>query len=129
MTLKGAKNDGIDTVALSQLLKSAQKDEVYRIKAVFSASHAIQGSESAIPIAEAPKGLARYILNWAFGRWTCTPMADNAQEHESSDGVVLRMTMILARYESTKWMKRMEENGYIALENDVEGLLEVKKIA
>ena len=55
-------------------------------------------------------------------------MAADTVEHESSDGTVLRMTMILARYESTKWKKRMENDGYIAIENDVEGILEVKKI-
>ena len=128
VTLKGAKEDGVNTVALSQLLRKAQKDEVYRIKAIFSASTAIQGSESQIPIIKAPEGQNRYILNWAFGRWTCTPMAADTVEHESSDGTVLRMTMILARYESTKWKKRMENDGYIAIENDVEGILEVKKI-
>lgn len=127
ITLNGAKGDGVDTVALSKLLKKAPKDEVYRIKAIFSADESIQGSDSAVPIVKAP-GHSRYILNWAFGRWTCTPMAAEATEHESSDGIVLRMTMILARYESTKWKKRMESDGYIAVDNNVEGILEVKKI-
>lgn len=127
ITLKSGKGDGVNTVALSQLLRKAPKDEVYRIKAIFSADNSIQGSESALPIVKA-QGHSRYILNWAFGRWTCTPMAADAPEHESTDGVVLRMTMILARYESTKWKKRMESDGYIATNNGVEGILEVKKI-
>jgi G3E family GTPase len=119
----------VDTVALSQLLRIAPKDEVYRIKAIFNASSAIRGSDANIPITETQHGPFRYILNWAFGRWTCTPISLGVDEHESSDGIVLRMTLILAQYESTKWKKRMETDGYVVLDGDKEGLLQVEKIA
>jgi uncharacterized OB-fold protein len=49
-------------------------------------------------------------------------------EHESSNGVVLRMTMILARYESKKWTKKMETLGFVELEGDQKGTLKVVKI-
>ncbi len=129
ITLNSTEGAGVDTVALSQLLHKAQKDEVYRIKAIFTAPAAIQGSESAIQITTGPHGQHRYILNWAFGRWTCTPMLSDVKEDDPGCNTVLRMTMILARYESTKWKKRMENDGYVVLENGIQGFLEVKKIA
>jgi hypothetical protein len=123
----------IDTTKLSRLLKSAPKDEVYRIKAVLTASTPIPGSDAdVISSSESMPvfGPARYILNWAFGRWTCTPTATAVTEHESSDGRALRMTMILARYESTKWKKRMETGGFVELEGaGNRGVLRVEKIA
>lgn len=58
----------IDLQALGQFLSTAPKDEVYRIKgSVFSRS----------PPASAPavyKDAHRFILNWAFGRWTFTAL-------------------------------------------------------
>lgn len=119
----------VDTVKLTNLLRKAQKDEVYRIKAVFTASKAIPGSDTDVIAVDAPTGPSRYILNWAFGRWTCTPVSIGVDEHESSDGIVLRMSLILARYESTKWKKRIENDGFIGLDRDQKGLLQVEKIA
>jgi G3E family GTPase len=123
----------IDTAKLSHLLKSAPKDEVYRIKAVLTATTAIPGSDKDILIGSesvTTPGPARYILNWAFGRWTCTPMASVVTEHESSDGIALRMTMILARYESATWKKRIETGGLVELEGvGTRGALRVEKIA
>ncbi|CZS89757.1 related to putative GTPases (G3E family) [Rhynchosporium agropyri] len=116
----------INSSKLEKLLKTAPKDEVYRIKAVLAASSPIQPSEINA-IESSPDGPGKYILNWAFGRWTCTPM--QSDEHASSDGVVLRMTMILARYESKKWTKRIETAGFVELEGDKMGTLKVEKIA
>ncbi|TLD31590.1 hypothetical protein PspLS_02547 [Pyricularia sp. CBS 133598] len=125
----------VNPESLQKLLKAAPKDEVYRIKAVMSASSASpvwRGSDAdAAP--EAPSGTAaklqRYILNWAFGRWTFTPVNEGTSEHESSSGVALRMTMILARYESTKWKKKLEAGGFIELEGEDKGELTITKIA
>jgi hypothetical protein len=119
----------VDTVHLTKLLQRAPKDEVYRIKALFTASKPISGSDADIAITDAPSGPSRYILNWAFGRWTCTPVPEGVDEHESSDGVILRMTIILARYESTKWKKRIENDGFVCLEGQDKGSLKVEKIA
>lgn len=126
ITLEAEAGSMVDSSKLEKLLKSAPKDEVYRIKAVLAASASITPSdEGAVELSS--KGSGRYILNWAFGRWTCTPM--ESDEHESSSGVVLRMTMILARYESKKWKKRIEIAGFIELEGDQESVLKVEKIA
>jgi G3E family GTPase len=127
VTLQAENGAVVNTAKLEKLLKSAPKDEVYRIKAVLAATSPIHSSEVDIKNGVAPKG-GRYILNWAFGRWTCTPMRSKG-EHHSSSGTVLRMTMILARYESTKWKKRIETAGFIELEGDQNGTLTVEKIA
>jgi G3E family GTPase len=119
----------VDTAKLEKLLKSAPKDEVYRIKAVLATSSALPSSDGGITESTALSESGRYILNWAFGRWTCTPMKTTADEHESSSGLALRMTMILARYESTKWKKRLETAGYLELEGDQKGTLHVAKVA
>jgi hypothetical protein len=39
------------------------------------------------------------------------------------------MTMILARYESKKWKKRIETGDFIELKGDQKGTLKVEKIA
>lgn len=114
----------LDTERFEKLLKRAQKDEVYRMKAVFTASSKISGSDDDVATMDAPPGPSRYILNWAFGRWTCTPINSAIDEHESSNGILLRMTMILARYESTKWKKRIENEGYVDIANEQRGFFE-----
>lgn len=126
ITLEAESGSFVDSSKLEKLLKSAPKDEVYRIKAILAASSSIVSSDESVSESSS-RGSGRYILNWAFGRWTCTPMTSD--EHESSDGVVLRMTMILARYESKKWKKRIETAGFIELDGGQKGTLEVEKIA
>lgn len=126
ITLQAKNTAAVDTEKLEKLLKSAPKDEVYRIKAVLTASSPVPSSDDS-PVEKSESG--RYILNWAFGRWTCTPMISSADEHESSSGIVLRMTMILARYESTKWKKKLEGLDFLGLEGNQERVLQVEKIA
>ncbi|TVY87940.1 putative GTP-binding protein [Lachnellula willkommii] len=122
----GAK---VDTSKLEKLLKSAPKDEVYRIKAVLAASSPVPSPDENTNGSDTePVEGGRYILNWAFGRWTCTPMNSTADEDQSSSGVVLRMTMILARYESSKWKKRLETADFFALDGEQNGRLVVEKI-
>lgn len=128
ITLEADPGSVIDSSKLEKLLKSAPKDEVYRIKAVLAASFPISSSEeTSTSLGESAGG--RYILNWAFGRWACTPINSAVDEHESSSGVVLRMTMILARYESKKWKKRIETADYVELYGGEKGTLRVEKIA
>ena len=127
ITLHAEGRATVDTEKLVKLLKSAPKDEVYRIKAILSASSAIPSSdEDTTDTITSESG--RYILNWAFGRWTCTPLKISADEHESSSGIALRMTMILARYESTKWKKRLQSSGFLGLEGVHTGTLKIEKI-
>ncbi len=70
----------------------------------------------------------RYTLNWAVGRGTFTPLAAEVREHESSDQAPLRMTMILGRYESTKWAKKLESENWLELDGQDRGKLSVRKI-
>ncbi|KAI3323310.1 CobW/HypB/UreG [Xylariaceae sp. AK1471] len=132
VTLQGPKEAVVDAPKLMKLLKSAPKDEVYRIKSVLTtSSSAVQSTEQNDSISTPlhPSTPVRYILNWAFGRWTFTPMEKPIGEHDSSDGILLRMTLILARYESNKWKKKLEGGGLLELNGSEPGELTVTKIA
>nr|CDP25567.1 Putative protein similar to cobW of Pseudomonas denitrificans [Podospora anserina S mat+] len=127
--LKGTqKGKGVDAGKLMGLLGKAPKDEVYRIKAVLTVGGEgeVKNSDEDVPVTKSQSG--RYILNWAFGRWTFTAMGGGVKEHESSGESVLRMTVVLARYESTKWKRKLEAGGLLELEGDERGELVVRKI-
>ncbi|KAG9246161.1 CobW/HypB/UreG [Calycina marina] len=130
VTLKGPPGSTVDTTKLEKLLNAAPKDEVYRIKTVLTASSPIKPSDELVgtDTNDMTTNGQRYILNWAFSRWTCTPMRDTATEHESSSNAALRMTMILARYESTKWKRRLENGDYLGLEGGIQGTLTIQNI-
>jgi G3E family GTPase len=130
VALKGKTGDAaVDGEKLMAFLKEAPKDEVYRIKAVLDVKgSAVRNSDDdAAKTTESSNG--RYILNWAFGRWTFTPLAQDIAEHESSEQMALRMTLILARYESTKWKKKIEAGGLLELDGEEKGDLTVAKIS
>lgn len=113
----------IDLPALSKLLSSAPKDEVYRIKALVYSTQVPPTNFSDTP--PAPGTRNRYILNWSFGRWTWSL---SSAENDSVAAPALRMSIFTAPYESTKWKKRVEEGGYVKLEGEGEGKLEVKRV-
>ena len=141
---------GINLDSLETFLLSAPRDEIYRIKALVKASKppASSGGDVEPAVVHQGQTTAKYILNWAFGRWTFTPMsfalpnADDAPSSSSSrsgsvveipDGPpidpLLRMTVILARGEGEKWKKRIEAQGFIEPENEgSQGLLQVSRI-
>lgn len=127
--LSGPKGSNVNAENLGRLLTTAPKDEVYRIKAVLSTSSPVKGSDADVPTTSPSQPRSRYILNWAFGRWTFTPIPDELTEHESSHQKILRMTLILARYESAKWKKKLESGGLLELDGDDKGELIVNKIA
>lgn len=126
--LSGPKSSTVNAEALQKLLKAAPKDEVYRIKAVLTTSTTVKGSDEDMSIPTPPTEHTRFILNWAFGRWTFTPVLEEVTEHESSHNKILRMTMILARYESAKWKKKLEAGGLLELDGEDKGELVVNKI-
>ncbi|KAL2126408.1 hypothetical protein VTI74DRAFT_970 [Chaetomium olivicolor] len=126
--LNGEQGAAVDAGKLMGFLKSAPKDEVYRIKAVLTASGTVSNSDEDVSVATPPHSRNRYILNWAFGRWTFTPMGEDVAEHASSNEAILRMTMILARYESTKWKKKLEAGGLLELDGTEKGELTVTKV-
>ncbi|KAI0454527.1 CobW/HypB/UreG, nucleotide-binding domain-containing protein [Xylaria acuta] len=133
VSLQGPKTAVVNAPKLMTLLKTAPKDEVYRIKSVLTASPTeVSDSDKNDPISTPLSDTstpARYILNWAFGRWTFTHVEKAIGEHDSSDGILLRMTIILARYESTKWKKKLEAGGLLELDGTESGELTVTKIA
>ena len=132
------EQSSIDLEALETLLLSAPKDEIYRIKAIVTASRpptSSSGNEE-VPKSAHEFGTADYILNWAFSRWTFTPVdtkssqaLDNGStriEHKD----VLRMTIILARDEAKNWKKRIEAGGLIELEERFgKGTLQVVNVS
>ncbi|KZZ98320.1 CobW/HypB/UreG, nucleotide-binding domain containing protein [Moelleriella libera RCEF 2490] len=117
----------VSTEKLLSLLRAAPKDEAYRIKAVATLSSTPTNSDADVPPPQ-DTPTRRYILNWAFGRWTFTPVPGEQREHESSHDAALRMTIILGRYESNKWKKKIEAGRYIELEGANKGSLRVDRI-
>lgn len=146
------ENSGVDLVKLEKLLEESSKDEIYRIKGIlYTASPPRSSTENKATLSEVtlvPNTLSRYILNWAFGRWTFTPASLDSTHttpmtsrsatpltsgqttpFSAADEPTLRMTVITARYESTKWQKRIQAGEFIALENVIEGSLSVKRVS
>ena len=141
----GSKEQGVDLESLETFLLSAPKDEIYRIKAIVTTTRPPTSSDGTPAAAahNAAGDLQRYILNWAFGRWTFTltklspdvavlptedslPMKKASGSHEPS----LRMTIILAKYEAEKWKKRIEAGGLLKPEHpDENSLLEVRRLS
>ena len=130
VSLRGPPGAGVDGQKLLKLLSTAPKEEVYRIKTVLRVSGPVRDSDSEAPLPAPADSPGKYILNWAFGRWTFTPIAaETGEQQRSGDETALRMTVILARYESTKWKKKLETGGLLELDGSEKGELIVTKIA
>lgn len=142
----GGKAQGVDLESLETFLLSAPKDEIYRIKAIITTTHPPTSSDgtSASTTNHHDVGLQRYILNWAFGRWTFTltnlvpevavlSTESNLPKEETANGSPepsLRMTIILAKYEAEKWRKRIEAGGLLKAEHlDENSVLEVRRLS
>ena len=142
-------NHGVNLESLEMFLLSAPKDEIYRIKAIIKASRppASSGGDVEPAVIHHGQTSAKYILNWAFGRWTFTPMSPalptssatssrtsrNGSIVETPEGAeidpLVRMTVILARGEADKWKKRIELQGHVEPEDaDGKTRLQVMKI-
>ncbi|MCJ1357185.1 MAG: hypothetical protein MMC33_007181 [Icmadophila ericetorum] len=137
---------GVDLEALETFLFSCPKDEIYRIKAILSTTSSPPNSDgsSANP-SHAAGTLQRYILNWAFSRWTFTPTKMAPEEtavfpradspvdekmREVKNEPILRMTVILAKYESEKWKNKLLKGDLVKPEGEGEGIcLEVKRVS
>lgn len=118
LDMPAAEPTGINLEKLINLLQRAPKDEVYRIKAILYANSRPRSSDDDVNGSEGSvHHLSKYILNWAFGRWTFTLVSDTAEQTPTSVEAALRMTMICGRYESTKWKKRLEKEDLLILDN------------
>ena len=128
VTLEAGAPEAIELDAFEELLLSAPKDEVYRIKGLVRTGKPPPDSTGeARASGSAVQGKALYVLNWAFGRWTYTKLADG--EAEAMKGAAARLTFILARGESTKWKKKLEGGDLLELnEKTAGGNLRVEKI-
>jgi G3E family GTPase len=125
VTLKSNGGGSVDTGKLAELLSDPTKDEVYRIKGVLYASTPPKSSDAEQDAhRKLSEGRTRYILNWAFGRWTFTPVAATEGVEEPE----LRLTVMTARYESNKWKKQIESGGLLKLDGDDAGSLTVEKV-
>lgn len=123
VTYTAPAGSSVNLQKLELLLKSAPKDEVYRIKAVLYSSErpASLPADSTDGAKQTP---TRYILNWSFGRWTW--IEDSSKTTEEP---VLRMSIFTARYESNKWQKRVVAGTYIGLTGGQnQGSLAVKRV-
>ncbi|KIX00408.1 uncharacterized protein Z518_10547 [Rhinocladiella mackenziei CBS 650.93] len=123
---------GVVLESFEDLLLSAPKDEVYRIKGLVLSSKPPPDStgDSKPSIAVDSEGKSLYVLNWAFGRWTYAPLPGAA--FKAMENASARLTLILARGESSKWIRRLEKGWFIALEGaggkEEKGMLKVEKI-
>ena len=139
---------GIDVGKLYQFLEEPTKDSVYRIKGILYASTPPKSSDKkSHGTLDVTSGRARYILNWAFGRWTFTqvppPSTTNTPSASGtatpntsgestpptpSEEPELRLTVVTAKYESNQWKKRIESSGLLTLQDGSSGELKVQKI-
>lgn len=135
--------NGVNMEKLFDWLISPPKDEVYRIKGIFyclDAPAASTGEEAAPPVNPGSPG--RYILNWAFGRWTFTAVTPSASAADTSttsgattpasstSEPVVRMTVIAARGELKKWQKRIEAGEFISTAKEPDqAVLQVKRVS
>jgi len=150
VTLSSASQpNGIALPGLTSLLTDAPKDEVYRIKAVLYALEApvsSTGEKAGTP--ENPGFPGRYILNWAFGRWTFTsvPSGELTAANTPAGSVfdtpkdsapptplrygepLLRMTVVCAPSESARWKQKISK--YVGLQEEPQmGLLQVTRVS
>ncbi|KAL5382578.1 hypothetical protein DPSP01_006416 [Paraphaeosphaeria sporulosa] len=142
-------NASVDLGKLEKLLREPTKDSVYRIKGVLYASSAPTSSQSDSQSTLSVAGdRTRYILNWAFGRWTFTPVPPlSANNTALASGTTsplasgrstpltsveepeLRLTVITAKYESNQFQKVIESSGFIALDGNSEGKLTIERVS
>ncbi|KAI9853919.1 MAG: hypothetical protein M1824_000794 [Vezdaea acicularis] len=133
-----SSSGSLDMAKLRFFLKSAPKDEMYRIKAILTTLEDPDSSKGSVHKAgdAQPHMGGQYIINWAFGRWTSTKITPNIDDLQSfdlkhlgnDDHYLLRMTIILARYEANKWKKRIEEGLLSVVPDNAEHSLKVERV-
>ena len=126
-------NQTVNLEKLQSFLSSAPKDEIYRIKALLSADQLPSSSSDSASNSERSQGPGpiRCILNWAFGRWTFTPLIDSSvRSQEISHQHILRMTIVLARFEADKWATLLKSQGqFVPVNPEVTHSLDIKRLS
>ena len=120
------KIHGLSLDDFEELLLMAPKDEVYRIKGLITSSQPPPDS-TGDRRASLVDGKGLYVLNWAFGRWTYTPLASS--EFSVMEGASARLTFILARGQAKRWTRKIEEGGLLVCDDKAVKSLKVDKIA
>ncbi|KAF2645452.1 cobW-domain-containing protein [Massarina eburnea CBS 473.64] len=128
LTSNGSKKD-VDVEKLKKLLEEPTKDAIYRIKGILYSSIPPQSSDNSATSTLGVTGTrTRYILNWAFGRWTFTQVPPPSTTPDPpEEEPELRLTVVTAKYESNQFKKLIETSGFVALA-DGQGTLTVQKI-
>ena len=112
-----SNDDSVDLAPLENFLRLAPKDEVYRIKGLVLCADIPTSSEGDKAVnpskINANSGPSQYILNWAFGRWTFTCIHAPGAGHGVGRDVMLRLTIVTAPYEASKWIKRIESEEWL----------------
>lgn len=118
LILKGTKGSAVDLDKLEYFLLSPPKDEVYRIKGFFYANKPPANStgQTTANVASEQQ-TSRYILNWAYGRWTWTVVPETlAGLSPDENEPIIRATMVCAKYCATKWKNTLLSDGSLTLE-------------
>ncbi|KAJ5142901.1 uncharacterized protein N7515_001688 [Penicillium bovifimosum] len=131
VVLKGSQlGKTVDVAALEKFLASAPREEVYRIKGIVRCANGDLPVESSDDMNARKNvegdGVQYYILNWAFGRWTCTP--SDVVAEGADPAVIARITLILAQYESAKWKKKLEAGGLVQASEGESADLSVERL-
>jgi G3E family GTPase len=126
LTAEDGKTHGISLDDFEELLLSAPKDEIYRIKGLVASRLAPPDSTGDRRSSLDGDGKGLYVLNWAFSRWTYTALS--SKQFDVLDGASARLTFILARGEGNRWMKKLQTGELLRLEKDIKATVSVEKI-
>lgn len=117
---------GISLDDFEELLLSAPKDEVYRIKGLVASKMPPPDSTGDRRCSLDGDGKGLYVLNWAFSRWTYTALS--SKQFDVLDGASARLTFILARGESNRWMKKLQTGELLRIDGDSKGMVTAEKV-
>lgn len=120
-----SSSSSINIEEFEDLLLSAPKDEVYRIKGLV-ASRTPPPDSTGERRPSLTSGTGVYVLNWAFSRWTYTALGSG--DLSPLKGAVARLTFILSRDNATKWKRKLEGGGLVDLADGKTGELSVMKV-
>lgn len=126
LTADDRQPHGVSLDDFEELLLSAPKDEVYRIKGLIASTVPPPDSTGDRRASLDSDGKGLYVLNWAFSRWIYTPLS--AQKLDVLEGASARLTFILARGEGNRWMRKLQTGELLRFDGGVKGTVTVEKV-